>query len=135
MAERDLAAIPTQKVPRHAYDRPHDDKDKNVQPVGAHTCQRQERQDCEKREGQVFFHLPNLFRSKRERMPPGMKISAATKMTNLPTGAHPMPIYVAVSDSKTTKDKSADYGPDSGAKSPRIVITKAMSVNCPPRSG
>ncbi len=46
-----------------------------------------------------------------------MKMSAATKMTNLPTGAHPMPIYVAVSDSKTPEDKAADYGADGGAES------------------
>jgi len=136
MAERNLAAIPTQKVPRHAYDRPHDDKDKNVQAsrcsylsaAGAPGLRRSAK-------GRYFFTC-RTSSAQEGKDAAGMKISAATKMTNLP--------YRGPSHADICRSQRLQKHQGQGRRlwprqwsqvPPRIVITKAMSVHCRPGRG
>ena len=84
---------------------------------------------------ELLIHFPSFLLRKIEATPPGMKISAATKITNRPTGAQPMPMYVAVSDSKSPRIRPPMIAPTVEPRPPRIVMTKEMSVNWPPMAG
>ncbi len=92
MAKGDLAAVPAEKVPCHANDGPHDDEYQDVHDVGAQAHERQDGEQYDQQRQQDFLHLPNLLRLMRDATPPGTKTKTATKIANLPSGAHPIPI-------------------------------------------
>jgi hypothetical protein len=92
MSKGNLACISTQDVPCHTDYGPHEDKYEYVHDIRVEIKEWDTAKDGKDYERQVFFHFPNLLFLMIDAIPPGKNTRAATKIANLPTGAHPIPI-------------------------------------------